>query len=161
MDTQDGCEHGVSWDGDCQTCRTELAEAQAAGALTPNEIGIYFKGKHAAAQAVELSRAAFTAERRAEDAEYHIEQLRDARDKAERRIERAERLIDSWEHDAPEHSSPVFIGRLRECLRRDPAPVRLREGPVLENQVGSIADLHPEHCAITEHSPPESGCDDE
>lgn len=63
---------------------------------------------------------------RAEEAEYHVEQLRDARDSAERRIERAERLIDSWEHDAPGHSNPVFIGRLRECLRHAPAPVRLR-----------------------------------
>lgn len=83
----------------------------------------------------------------AEEAEYHIEQLREARDSAERRAERiearavelaterdaalvriarAERLIDSWEHDAPDHSNPVFIGRLRECLRRDPVPIRLR-----------------------------------
>ena len=45
---------------------------------------------------------------------------------AEARIERAERLIDSWERDAPDHSNPVFIGRLRETLRRDPAPVALR-----------------------------------
>lgn len=44
----------------------------------------------------------------------------------EARIERALRLIDSWERDAPDHSNPVFIGRLRECLRRDAAPVRLR-----------------------------------
>lgn len=76
--------------------------------------------------ALEMARKADAAERRAEEAEYHVEQLRDARDSAERRIERAERLIDSWEHDAPDHSNPVFIGRLRETLRRDPAPVRLR-----------------------------------
>lgn len=111
--------------------------------------------------ALEMARKAYLAERRAEEAEFHVEQLRDARDSAERRIERAERLIDSWEHDAPDHSNPVFIGRLRECLRRDPAPVRLREGPVPENQVGSIADLHTDRCVMTEHSPPESGCDDE
>lgn len=81
------------------------------------------------------------------EAEFHVEQLRDACDSAERSLERiearavelaterdaalariamAERLIDSWEHDAPDHSNPVFIGRLRERLRRDPAPVRLR-----------------------------------
>lgn len=76
--------------------------------------------------AVEMARKADLAERRAEEAEYHVEQLRDARDAAERRIERTERLIDSWERDAPDHSNPVFIGRLRECLRSDPAPVRLR-----------------------------------
>ncbi len=76
--------------------------------------------------ALEMARKADMAERRAEEAEFHVEQLRDARDKAERRIERAERLIDSWEHDAPDHSNPVFTGRLRECLRHDPAPVRLR-----------------------------------
>lgn len=76
--------------------------------------------------ALEMARKADLAERRAEEAEFHVEQLRDARDSAERRIERADRLIDSWEHDAPDHSNPVFIGRLRECLRRDPAPIRLR-----------------------------------
>lgn len=95
--------------------------------------------------ALEMARKAYIAERRAEEAEFHVEQLRDALDSAERigeraaelaterdaalaRIARTERLIDSWEHDAPEHSNPVFIGRLRECLRRDPAPVRLRAG---------------------------------
>lgn len=98
-------------------------------------------------ESVENARKAEQAERRAEEAEYHIEQLREARDSAERRAERiearavelaterdaalvriarAERLIDSWEHDAPDHSNPVFIGRLRECLRRDPVPIRLR-----------------------------------
>lgn len=80
----------------------------------------------AEANALEMARAVAQAKHRAEDAEYHIEQLRDALDIAKRRIERAERLIDAWEHDAPEHSNPVFIGRLRECLRRDPTPVRLR-----------------------------------
>lgn len=95
------------------------------------------------AAAVEMSRKAKQEQQRAEEAEFHIEQLRDALDSAERigeraaelaterdaalaRIARAERLIDSWEHDAADHSNPVFIGRLRECLRRDPAPVRLR-----------------------------------
>lgn len=77
--------------------------------------------------ALEMARKADAAERRAEEAEYHVEQLRDARDRAERRNERAEALIDSWEHDAPGHSNPIFIGRLREVLRRDPAPVRLRD----------------------------------
>lgn len=76
--------------------------------------------------ALEMARKADLAERRAEEAEFHVEQLRDARDSAERRIERTERLIDSWERDAPDHSNPVFIGRLRETLQRDPAPVRLR-----------------------------------
>lgn len=94
--------------------------------------------------ALEMARKAYAAERRAEEAEYHAEQLRDALDSAERigeraaelaterdaalaRIARTERLIDSWERDAPEHSNPVFVGRLRECLRRNPAPVQLRE----------------------------------
>lgn len=79
---------------------------------------------------LEMSRRVEQAERRAEEAEFHVEQLRDARDSAERRIERAERLIDSWERDAPDHSNPVFIGRLRECLRRDPAPIRLRDDSI-------------------------------
>lgn len=77
--------------------------------------------------ALEMARKADAAERRAEEAEFHVEQLIDARDRAERRNERAEALIDSWERDAPDHSNPVFIGRLREVLRRDPAPVRLRD----------------------------------
>jgi hypothetical protein len=123
-------------------------------------------------------------------------ELATERDAALARIARTERLIDSWERDAPGHSNPVFIGRLRECLRRDPAPVQLREGPVPEHQVGSIADLHPEQCVVcsrlaplhgglccfhkydeqptcdacaadepasclTEHSPPQTECDDE
>ncbi len=75
-------------------------------------------------------------------------ELATERDAALARIARTERLIDSWERDAPDHSNPVFIGRLRECLRRDPAPVRLREGPVPEHQVRSIADLHPERCVV-------------
>lgn len=124
--------------------------------------------------ALEMARKADLAERRAEEAEYHVEQLRDARDSAERsaeriearavelaterdaalaRIARAERLIDSWDHDAPQHSNPVFIGRLREVLQRDPAPVRLR---------GLYTSIHaPESGCMTEHSPPESGHDDE
>ena len=97
--------------------------------------------------ALDMARKAHITEIHAEEAEFHVEQLRDALGRAERsaerlearavelaterdaalaRIARAERLIDSWEHDAPEHSNPVFIGRLRECLRRDPASVRLR-----------------------------------
>lgn len=40
--------------------------------------------------ALEMARKADLAERRAEEAEYHVEQLRDARDAAERRLERAE-----------------------------------------------------------------------
>lgn len=72
------------------------------------------------ARSVEMAREAYLAERRAEEAEFHVEQLRDARDGAERRIERTERLIEAWELDAPDHTNPVFIGRLREALRRDP-----------------------------------------
>lgn len=83
--------------------------------------------------ALEMARKAYQAERRAEEAEFHVEQLRDARDSAERRIERAERLIDSWERDAPDHSNPVFIGRLRECLQRDSVPVRLRGAEACEH----------------------------
>jgi len=130
------------------------------------------------AAAVEMSRKAEQERRRAEEAEFHVEQLRDALDSAERigeraaelaterdaalaRLARTERLIDSWERDAPDHSNPVFIGRLRECLRRDPTPVRLHEGPVPEYQVGSVADMRPERCVMTEHSPSEAGCDDE
>lgn len=99
------------------------------------------------AAAVEMSRKAQQEQQRAEEAEFHVEQLRDACDSAERsleriearavelaterdavlaRIARAEQLIDSWEHDAPDLIEPVFIGRLRECLRRDPAPIRMR-----------------------------------
>jgi hypothetical protein len=91
--------------------------------LVPVVTQIIAEYQHAA---LEMARKADIAESRAEEAEYHVEQLRDARDSAERRLERAERLIDSWEHDAPDHSNPVFIGRLRECLRRAPASVRLR-----------------------------------
>jgi hypothetical protein len=75
----------------------------------------------AADRALEMSRQVEQEQRRAEDAEAEVERLRE-------RVERTLRLIDSWEHDAPDHSNPVFIGRLRECLRRDPAPVRLRGG---------------------------------
>lgn len=92
------------------------------------------------AASVEMSRKAQQEQRRAEEAEFHIEQLRDALDSAERigeraaelaterdaalaRIARAERLIDSWEHDAPDHSNPVFIGRLRECLTQRPIEI--------------------------------------
>lgn len=138
------------------------------GALTDAE------WRELVAAAVEMARKAKQEQQRAEEAEYHIEQLRGALDGAERigeraaelaterdaalaRIARAERLIDSWEHDAPDHSNPVFIGRLRECLRRDPAPVRLREGAVPERQVGSFEDMHPERCPMTEHSPTNGG----
>ena len=108
----------------CDEC-PEMRKGDASGLVGPDG----FTRLHpavATANAMEMARKAAQAERRAEDAEYHVEQLRDALDIAERRIERAERLIDSWEHDAPDHSNPVFIGRLRECLRRDPAPIRLR-----------------------------------
>lgn len=46
-------------------------------------------------------------------------ELATERDAALARIARAERLIDSWERDAPDHSNPVFIGRLRETLRHE------------------------------------------
>lgn len=49
----------------------------------------------------------------------------------ERRVKRAGALLDAWEHDAPGLVDPVFAGRLREVLRRDPAPVRLREDDTL------------------------------
>ena len=52
--------------------------------------------------------------------------LAEARAEVQSRIDRAEGLIDAWEHDAPGLLEPIFIGRLREVLRRDPAPVRLR-----------------------------------
>lgn len=68
-------------------------------------------------------------------------ELATERDAALARIARTERLIDSWERDAPDHSNPVFIGRLRECLRRDPAPVRLR------NDDGPAPDPDPIRCA--------------
>lgn len=111
----DKCEHGADYDAACSPCETEIAQAKTAGALTPHEIGLYWKG-------------AETARAQIAEAEVHIEQLTEALDRAEARIERAERLIDSWENDAPDHSNPVFIGRLRECLRRDPTPIRLRGG---------------------------------
>lgn len=61
--------------------------------------------------------------------------LRDREDAARReggaterkRIERAEALLSAWEHDAPGLVDPTFVGRMREVLRRDPAPVRLRD----------------------------------
>lgn len=96
----------------------------------------------AESNALEMARKAEQAERRAEEAEFHVEQLRDARNSAERRIERAEHLIDSWEHlvcDAPGHLEPVFIGRLREVLRRDPAPVRLRTPTPAADESGAGA----------------------
>lgn len=53
--------------------------------------------------AVEMARKAYLAERRAEEAEFHVEQLRDARDSAERRAEalatalaEVERLRDAY-----------------------------------------------------------------
>lgn len=70
--------------------------------------------------AVEMARKADIAETERDSALAAAASVQD-------RIARAEHLIDSWEHDAPDHSNPVFIGRLRETLRRDPAPVRLRE----------------------------------
>lgn len=122
---------------DAEAQADRLSEAPVSDALTDAE------WRELVAAAVEMSRKAKQEQQRAEEAEFHVEQLRDALDSAERigeraaelaterdaalaRIARTERLIDSWERDAPDHSNPVFIGRLRECLRRDPAPVRLR-----------------------------------
>lgn len=135
----DQCEHGIDYDAQCAACESEIAEAKAAGAATPFEIGLYWKGREAvthrytpdglcawcdlpAGQHDNGCRLGLSSD----EAEFHIQQLTEARDRAEARIERAERLIDSWEHDASGHSNPVFIGRLRECLSRDPAPVRRR-----------------------------------
>lgn len=130
--TDDKCEHGADYDAECPPCETEIAQAKAAGALTPHEIGLYWKGAEAARTQVA-------------EAELHIQQLTEARGRAEARIERAERLIDSWEHDAPDHSNPVFIGRLREVLRRDPAPVRLRD------------ESTEERCVVCSRSAPRHG----
>ena len=57
------------------------------------------------------------------------------RDVLAARIARAEALIDAWEHDAPGLVVPVFIGRLREVLRRDPAPVHLRHSAPDQNSL--------------------------
>ncbi len=43
----DTCEHGIDMDATCATCEAMLAEAHAVGAVTPNEIGIYEKGRRA------------------------------------------------------------------------------------------------------------------
>ena len=130
-------------------CQHNFGSLQAYVAEYVNDSPAALRARLTEAQsnALEMARKAEQAERRAEEAEFHVEQLRDALDSAERsaeriearavelaterdaalcRIARAERLIDSWEHDAPDHSNPVFVGRLRERLRRDPAPVRLR-----------------------------------
>jgi hypothetical protein len=67
--------------------------------------------------AVEMARKADIAESRAEEAEYHAEQLRDARDSAERRIERVERLLDGWVQDGPDDPAiHLLIRRVREAL---------------------------------------------
>jgi hypothetical protein len=67
--------------------------------------------------ALEMARKADLAERRAEEAECHIEQLRDARDRAERRVERTERLLDGWEQDGPDDPAiHLLIQRVREAL---------------------------------------------
>lgn len=67
--------------------------------------------------ALEMARKADIAERRAEEAEFHVEQLRDTRDGAERRIERAERLLDGWEQDGPDDAAiHLLIQRVREAL---------------------------------------------
>ena len=88
--------------------------------------------------ALEMAQKADLAERRAEDAEYHVEQLRDALDSAERsaerieartvklaterdaalaRITRAGRLLDGWEHDGPDDPAiHLLIQRVREAL---------------------------------------------
>lgn len=66
---------------------------------------------------LEMARKADLAERRAEEAEYHVEQLRDARDRAERRIERACEVLDGWEHDGPKgYQFHLLILRVREAL---------------------------------------------
>jgi hypothetical protein len=49
--------------------------------------------------ALEMARKADIAERRAEEAEFHVEQLRDARDLAERRVEAVEALIEKGQLD--------------------------------------------------------------
>jgi hypothetical protein len=74
--------------------------------------------------ALEMSRKAEQAERRAEEAEFHVEQLRDARDSAERRAEDAEAAIEAtrdllagWEHDGPDdYAVRLLIQRVREML---------------------------------------------
>lgn len=67
--------------------------------------------------ALEMARKADSAERRAEEAEYHVEQLRDARDSAERRNERACEVLDGWEHDGPKgYEFHLLILRVREAL---------------------------------------------
>lgn len=40
----DTCEHGVSYETECEACEAQAAEAHAAGAITPHEIGLYWKG---------------------------------------------------------------------------------------------------------------------
>ena len=66
---------------------------------------------------LEMARKADLAERRAEESEFHVEQLRDARDSAERRIERADALLDGWEHDGPDDPAILLlIQRVREVL---------------------------------------------
>jgi hypothetical protein len=60
--------------------------------------------------AVEMARKADIAESRAEEAEYHAEQLRDARDSAER-------LLDGWVQDGPDDPAiHLLIRRVREAL---------------------------------------------
>lgn len=74
--------------------------------------------------ALEMARKANQAERRADEAEFHVEQLRDARDRAERQAEDAEAaieatrdLLDGWEHDGPDDPAVhLLIQRVREML---------------------------------------------
>jgi hypothetical protein len=73
----DGCSHGVSYDTDCAGCDADEAEATAAGAFTPNEIGIYFRGKRAG-------------QARAEAALTHIEELAKVQAVACQRAHRAD-----------------------------------------------------------------------
>ena len=66
---------------------------------------------------VRVGQAEALRERRAEESEFHVEQLRDARDSAERRIERADALLDGWEHDGPDDPAILLlIQRVREVL---------------------------------------------
>lgn len=87
----DQCDHGVSYDDECTTCNHEIAEAQNAGAWTPKEIGLYWKGRDQ--NRVELAAKALAIEDRIERLEDVAERwdvpggsralARRARDKAE------------------------------------------------------------------------------
>lgn len=62
---------------------------------------------------------------RAEEAEYHVEQLRDARDRAERRIEQVEALADEWAEEGQSLIRNAYSGgdvhegqTLERCARQ-------------------------------------------